>query len=770
MAALEDLVYSISFQTNASDLRLMQSSTNSLDRNINNASNSMRGLDRNTNSTSSTLKTLGKVVAGAFVTKKVFDFGKASAQTFMDFEQSMANVKATMGGVSNQDFEALKNAAKEAGRTTMYTAKESADALNYMALAGFDTKQSIESLPKVLNLAAAGGMDLARASDLVTDGMSALGLQTKDLDMFIDQMARTSQRSNTNVNQLGEAILTVGSVAKDAGLDTASMNTELGILANAGKKGAEGGTALRNILLNLTAPTKKVSDQLNKLGVKTTDANGKIRPLNNILLDLKNKTKGFTEGQQQAIKAMIGGKENVAALTILMDGAGKGYDDLKKKILDSNGAAKAMADDQKNTVSGAFKELQSALQDLQISLFDTTGSGKKLQDIIRGITNIIPKVKDGFAKFGSILNDVVFPVVIDFKNYVETSLIPKFKEIGNQLANIYNTYLPETSNGFSNLKKVAGTLVDTGLNLVIAALKWIANNKGLVLAAVIGLTTAWTIQTGILIALNIQKAYHQVVTLLNVAADHLETAAIIGLYTAEFVAEGATKLLTAAQWLLNAAMNASPVVRVIGFIILLATVFITAYNNSETFRNGVNSLWESLKSGAETAVNFVVGKINWLIEKANSAIGFLNKIPGVNIGKIGDVGYVNFTGEKHAKTPTNGSVKQTPKKNTSPFASPYIPMYASGVNSKPFSGPALVGENGPEIVNINRGDSVTPNYQTRSILNRGSGGGMNVNSPIIINIHGNADSDTVNDIRTAVKEELESVFRTASVQLGYTEI
>lgn len=693
MSDLRDLVYSISFQSNVKDLRLAEQSTEKLDDNIKKADASMNKMSKtaktadgtyrdingrlrdangrfvsmgdNINNTNSVVKKLGVTIAGAFAVKKVVDFGKSSLNTFMDFEQSMANVRATMGNLSNSDFEALKKAAKEAGATTIFTAKESADALNYMALAGFNTKQSIEAMPNVLNLAAAGNMDLARASDLVTDGMSALGLTTKDLTGLIDQMAKTSQKSNTNVSQLGEAILTVGSVAKNAGLDTASMSAELGILANAGFKGSEGGTALRNVLLNLTAPTDEVAKLMKELGVRVVDNKGKIRPLNNILTDLRGKIKGVTEGEQQAIKATIGGKENVAALSVLLDGAGGQYEELRKQILNSNGAAKAMADTQKNTVSGAFKELQSALEEAQIAIFDTEGSGQKLQEIIRSITSDIPALKNGLI------------------------------EIGGNVANAFT---------------------------------WILENKDLIISSFGGILGAILAYKSVMIIVEIYKAW-----------------------------KTATEATTLAQLALNNSLKINPIGLVVGLVAGLVAAFITAYKTSDTFREKVNNLFTAIKDGATTAINFAIGKINDLIISANSAIGLINKIPGMNVKSIDLISTLK-TSKDIAKESARGKGGHIAIANE----------YARGtVNAA--GGASLVGEHGPEVVNLNKGDTVTPTNTTRRILSGSNS--LEFNPSINIAVNGGSDPQaTANAVKEAVKQQMEEMFAMASVQLGYTNL
>ncbi|MBR3241019.1 MAG: phage tail tape measure protein, partial [Oscillospiraceae bacterium] len=243
---------------------------------------------------------IAKVGAAAIAaaTAAAAGFAAEAVKVGMGFDSSMSQVAATMGysveqlntegSEAQKTFQQLRDFAQEMGASTAFSASEAADALNYMALAGYDADTSMQMLPNVLNLAAAGGMELAAASDMITDSQSALGLTIEETSSLVDMMARTSSKSNTSVAQLGEAILTVGGTAKTmhGGLiemadgtqvlydGTTELNAALGILADNGTKGAEGGTKLRNILLSLQAPTDKAAEMLNALGVKSFDAEG----------------------------------------------------------------------------------------------------------------------------------------------------------------------------------------------------------------------------------------------------------------------------------------------------------------------------------------------------------------------------------------------------------------------------------------------------------------------------------------------------------------
>ena len=215
------------------------------------------------------------------------NFLKESVSAGADFDKSMSQVAATMGK-SVAEVSELRDFAREMGNSTAFSATESADALNYMALAGYDAETSMAMLPNVLNLASAGGISLANASDMVTDSQSALGLSLDETAELVDKMAAASANSNTSVAQLGEAILTVGGTAKKLKGGTTELGVILGILADNGIKGAQGGTALRNILNSLISPTAEASEMLDSMGISLYDEAGNMRSLNDVFIELRD--------------------------------------------------------------------------------------------------------------------------------------------------------------------------------------------------------------------------------------------------------------------------------------------------------------------------------------------------------------------------------------------------------------------------------------------------------------------------------------------------
>lgn len=288
------------------------------------------------------VKALGGALAAAGVGKMLTD----AISTGMDFDASMSQVAATMGLTMDEMAQSvgtvdlawgtfsgnLREYAQEMGAHTAFSAKESADALNYMALAGYDVQTSMEMLPNVLNLAAAGGMDLARASDMVTDASSALGLSMDETALMVDKMAKASSKSNTSVEQLGDAILAIGGTAKNLSGGTTELSTALGILADNGIKGSEAGTHLRNILLSMTPKSKEAAEAMEALGFNAYNADGSLRPLEDTFGDLAAAMEGMsTEERTSALSAMFN-KTDLASINALLATSSERWDTLAQAI------------------------------------------------------------------------------------------------------------------------------------------------------------------------------------------------------------------------------------------------------------------------------------------------------------------------------------------------------------------------------------------------------------------------------------------------------
>lgn len=378
--------------------------------------------------------------------------GTAAVKTTADFDSSMSQVQATMGitadsmselnGESVNTVDSLRALAKQMGSETAFSASECADAMNYLALAGYDTQEIYDTLPTVLNLAAAGGIDLASASDMVTDAMSALGMETSEADTMVDQMAKTASMTNTSVAQLGNGILTIGATAKSIKGGTAELNTALGILANNGIKGAEGGTALRNVILSLQNPTDKAAACLNDLGVQVYDSEGNMRSMNDILGDLNASMDGMTAAEKSNIISQIFNKTDLAAVNSLLANTGDTWDSLQQSIEQSGGAAQQMADTQLDNLSGQLTILKSALEGLAISF------GEILMPIVR---SAVEKIQAFVDKLNS-MDDAQKQAIVRFAA-VAAAIGPLLLILGKTISTVGSAM-----QGFSTITKAVAKL------------------------------------------------------------------------------------------------------------------------------------------------------------------------------------------------------------------------------------------------------------------------------------------------------------------------
>lgn len=356
-------------------------------------------------------------VAIGAATTAMAAFTKSAIDAGMEFDKSMSQVAATMG-TNVEDIADLRNLAIEMGSKTAFSATEAAEALNYMALAGYDAATQTAMLPTVLNLAAAGGMELASASDMITDSQSALGLTLEQTATMVDQMAQAASKSNTSVEQLGEAILTVGGTAQYMAGGTEEINTVLGILADNGIKGSEAGTHLRNMLLKLSSPTTEATKLLNQLGVQVFDAEGQMRSFSEIFPELNAAMATMTDQEKLDAMSTLFNSRDIASATAMMGTTVERWDELGDAILNSAGAAEQMANTQLDNLAGDITLWKSALEGAQITLSDqlTPSLREFVQFGTEGLTQVTDAFREGgldgaMEAFGGVLSDGLDMVV-----------------------------------------------------------------------------------------------------------------------------------------------------------------------------------------------------------------------------------------------------------------------------------------------------------------------------------------------------------------------
>ncbi len=382
----------------------------------------MQNVQKESKSTGSALESVGNIAAGlgetiktgfsalgsmlADVAKQVgaltLDFVKDSVEVGSQFDTKMAQVAATMGTSVDQIGD-LRDFAKQMGASTAFSASQAAEALNYMALAGYSAEESMEALPNVLNLAAAGDMELGAASDMVTDAASALGLSMDESAELVDKMAQASSKSNTSVAQLGEAILTVGGTAKNLAGGTTELATALGILADNGVKGAEGGTALRNIILSLTAPTDKAAAQLDALGVSAFDAEGNMRPLNYVFEDLNAVLSEMTSEEKSQVMSTIFNKRDLKSVEALLANCDQRFDELSGYI---DQAAFSVDEFKANLgeMGGSYDSMETALGKLGVSAETFSDTLSWCNDDAEAFAEAIWEACDSGVEYSDVVN------------------------------------------------------------------------------------------------------------------------------------------------------------------------------------------------------------------------------------------------------------------------------------------------------------------------------------------------------------------------------
>jgi len=397
-------------------------------------------------------------------------FGADSVQTGAEFDKSMSQVAATMGKTT-EEIQDLRDFAQEMGRTTAFSATQSADALNYMALAGYDAETSMSMLPNVLNLAAAGSMDLARASDMVTDSATALGMVLEDgtvdierVTQMIDEMAKAASTGNTSVEQLGDAFLTVGGLAQElnGGMVTLEDGTEVAVdgiqeleialtaMANAGIKGSEAGTHMRNMITKLSDPSSEGAKALKSMGVAVFDTSGQMRSLADIFGDLSSEMDKMTQEQKiQTITSLFNARDLASAEAILA-AVDQDWNKIGASIVDAEGAASKMAETQLDNLAGDVTLFKSALEGAQITVSDV----------------LTPSLRE-FVQFGT---DGLSRLTAAFQEGGLTGAMSVFGEILSEGLGMIVSKLPEA--------------VNAGMQLLIAFGKGLTDNIDVILFAI----------------------------------------------------------------------------------------------------------------------------------------------------------------------------------------------------------------------------------------------------------------------------------------------
>lgn len=339
----------------------------------------------------------------AKVTAPIVGLGIAAVKTAADFDAEMSKV-AAISGATGEDLDKLRAKAKEMGETTKFSASESAQALEYMAMAGWKTDQMTSGLEGIMNLAAASGEDLATTSDIVTDALTAFGLKAEDSGHFADVLAAASSNANTNVSMMGETFKYAAPIAGAMGYSVEDTAEAIGLMANSGIKASQAGTSLRTIMTKLNGELVVSGENLGTMTLNTTNADGSMREFSDILADLRYGFARMTESEQTANAEALVGKNAMSGFLALMNAAPADIEKLNTAILNADGTAKSMADTMNNNLNGQLTILKSQLEGVAISL------GEQLMPYISAAVDKISQLVTWFSNLDQGTKDTIVTV------------------------------------------------------------------------------------------------------------------------------------------------------------------------------------------------------------------------------------------------------------------------------------------------------------------------------------------------------------------------
>lgn len=362
--------------------------------------------------------------------------GAISAGT--NFESAMSSV-ASISGATGNDLKELTSKAKQMGATTQFSATEAANAMEYMAMAGWKTKDMVSGIGGIMNLAAASGSDLARTSDIVTDALTAFGKSASDSGTFADVMAAASSNANTNVEMMGETFKYVGAAAGAMGYSIQDIALATGLMANSGIKGSEAGTALRSVITRMAKPTKESSAAMKKLGLSMTDSKGRMKSFGTIMKDMRKGMKGMTEDQKASYAAMLGGQEAMSGVLAIANASEKDFNKLSKAIDNSKNAAQNMAKVKLDNLKGDVTILQSSMEGLGITIFDQVGGN--LRGLVGTATDVVGKINEKLSNGKGIENFIYKMQLLQRKatpywNILKIDAIEAGKALGDAISAI----------------------------------------------------------------------------------------------------------------------------------------------------------------------------------------------------------------------------------------------------------------------------------------------------------------------------------------------
>ena len=423
------------------------------------------------------LQGVGSAIEGAGqklmpVTAAVGGLSAAAVKVAADFDSAMSQV-AAVSGAAGKELDALRDKAREMGSKTKFSAFEAAEAMNYMAMAGWKTGDMLDGIEGIMNLAAASGEDLAATSDIVTDALTALGLSAADSGHFADILAAASSNANTNVSMMGETFKYCAPVAGALGFTAEDTAEAIGLMANAGIKSSQAGTAMRTMLTSLTGEVTFVGDAFGELTVQTTNADGSMRSLGDILTDCRAAFAQMSESERAANAEALVGKNAMSGFLAVMNAAPGDIEKLNSAINNCDGTAERMAETMQDNLAGQLTILKSQLEELAISI------GEILMPSIRQIVGWIQGLVDWLNGLDEGTKKVIVTVAL-----VAAALGPVLIVIGKVVGAVGTilTVVPKIAGAVSGVAGFVSGTVIPALSAVVAAIGWVP----IAIAAVIG--------------------------------------------------------------------------------------------------------------------------------------------------------------------------------------------------------------------------------------------------------------------------------------------
>lgn len=613
-----------------------------------------KGISKISSLASTGLKTAAAAIGG--VSTALMGAGGYAVKVGSDFESAMSKVEAISGATVSQ-MEALTKKAKEMGASTKFSATESAEAFQYMAMAGWDSAQMIDGIGGIMNLAAADGLDLATTSDIVTDALTAFGLAASDSTHFADVLATASSNANTNVSMLGESFKYVAPVAGAMKYSVEDVSKALGLMANASVKGSMAGTSLKTALSNLAAPTDKMQEAMDKYGISLTDSKGKMKSLDEVMLNLRESLGGLSEDEQTAAASTLFGKEAMAGMLAIVNASEKDYTKLSEAIANADETAQKMADTMNDNLQGKLTLAKSALEGLGIQFYETVQDDMK--NAVEEGTGYIDQLSQAFTNGGlEAAVDEAGDIVAD----LATKIAQSAPSMVNASANLIQAFIKGLIKNRKQLKAASQDIVDAVCDGLIKLLP-----KKMQEPAKKALDSLErTFKSGTKNILNISKSTLELLgKLFGKLADNMDTVlpVVVSLTTGfkafktvsgpvDTVVSVFQKLRSVssetglAMSALNAVMNANPAVLIAGGISLLvaalASHIITAgradeaqdaFNRRmdelgasiEKTRNDLDGLKESM-SNTSTSIEASTAPIEKLREKLGEAFDSTGKV------------------------------------------------------------------------------------------------------------------------------------------------